>query len=123
MRHEKLAQRKARSSLFTRRRFQLAGALLMAAVLPYFLRYFNLQDFRVQELSRSNALVGNVAAVILAMWMRLSIETYPGIRSTNVILSATVAGHLIVVLYFFLTQLGYDRLGLTLGFVFHVVWN
>ncbi len=123
MRHEQLEQQKSRRSLFTRRRFQLVGALLVAALLPYFLRYFDLPDFRVQGLSSSNALIGNVAAVIIAMWMRLSIETYPGIRSTNVILSATVAAHVIVVLYFFLTQLGYDRLGLTLGFIFHVIWN
>ncbi len=123
MRHEQLAQRKSRRSLFTRRRFQLVGALLVAALLPYFLRYFNFPDFRLEGLRSSNALVGNVAAVVIAMWMRLSIETYPGIRSTNVILSATVAAHLVVVLYFFVTQLGYDRLGLSLGFVFHVIWN
>jgi lipopolysaccharide/colanic/teichoic acid biosynthesis glycosyltransferase len=54
--------------------------------------------------------------------MRLSIESYPGIRRSAVILPSALTGHGIVVVWFLLTRFPYDRLGLAAGFVLHVVW-
>jgi len=54
--------------------------------------------------------------------MRLSIETYPGIRRSSVILPAALTGHGIVVTWFVLTRFPYDRLALLSGFLLHVVW-
>ena len=67
-------------SIFLRRRFQLAGAILFAALVPYLLRYFSRADFSLLALAGSNAFVGNLAAVLIAFWMRLSVETYPGVQ-------------------------------------------
>ena len=69
-----------------------------------------------------NALIGNIVAVILAFWMRLSIETYPGIRRSSVILPSALTGHGVVVVWFVLTRFPYDRLGLAAGFLLHVAW-
>jgi lipopolysaccharide/colanic/teichoic acid biosynthesis glycosyltransferase len=69
-----------------------------------------------------NALTANSVAVVIAFWMRLSIETYPGIQRTYVILPSALSGHGIVLVWFLLTRLPYDRLGLAAGFVLHVVW-
>ena len=46
-------------------------------------------------------------------WMRLSIETYPGIRRSAVILPSALTGHGLVLLFFAMTRLPYDRLALT----------
>ena len=54
--------------------------------------------------------------------MRLSIETYPGIRRSYVIFPAALTGHGLVVVYFVLTRVPYDRLALLAGFVLHVLW-
>jgi lipopolysaccharide/colanic/teichoic acid biosynthesis glycosyltransferase len=54
--------------------------------------------------------------------MRLSIETYPGIRRSYVIFPAALTGHGLTVVYFVLTRFPYDRLGLLAGFLLHVVW-
>ena len=54
--------------------------------------------------------------------MRLSIETYPGIRRSSVILPAALTGHGVVVVWFVLTRFPYDRVGLAAGFLLHVVW-
>ena len=71
-------------SLLTRRRFQFAGAIFIAALLPYATR--GALEFReFGEPASLNALMGNILAITIALWMRLSIETYPGIRSTYVI--------------------------------------
>ena len=50
---------------------------MIGALLPWALRETVLpgRDFEVSTL---NTAVANVVAIIVAFWMRLSIETYPG---------------------------------------------
>ncbi|HUE78803.1 MAG TPA: sugar transferase [Sphingomicrobium sp.] len=74
------------------------------------------------EAAAVNALLGNIAAIIIAFWMRLSIEVYPGIRRSYVIFPAALTGHGIVVASFVMTRFPYDRLALLLGIVLHVLW-
>jgi lipopolysaccharide/colanic/teichoic acid biosynthesis glycosyltransferase len=110
------------SSLFARRRFQIAGALMLGAIAPYLARVV-FTPGSISDPPNLNALMGNAVAIIIAFWMRLSIETYPGIRSTYVIPPTALSGHGIVVAAFLLTRLPYDRAGLAVGFGLHVLWN
>lgn len=114
--------RQKSSSLFARRRFQLAGALILAALGPYLTRVF-INPASITDPPNANALMGNALAILIAFWMRLSIETYPGIRSTYVILPTALSGHGIIVAGLLLTRLPYDRAGLAVGFGLHVLWN
>jgi lipopolysaccharide/colanic/teichoic acid biosynthesis glycosyltransferase len=109
------------ASLLTRRRFQFAGTLLAGAVVPLALRIF-LPSAELLSAATFNAFVANILAVIIAFWMRLSIETYPGIRRSAVILPAALTGHGLTLVWFVLTRFPYDRIGLTLGFLLHVLW-
>jgi lipopolysaccharide/colanic/teichoic acid biosynthesis glycosyltransferase len=59
---------------------------------------------------------------MIAFWTRLSIETYPGIRRSSVILPAALTGHGIAVVWFVLTRFPYDRVGLAAGFLLHIAW-
>ena len=119
MRHDQV--RAASASLLVRKRFQFAGALLIAAWLPWFARG-PLLPGEMFEPASLNTLVGNVIAVMIAFWTRLSIETYPGIRRSSVILPAALTGHGIAVVWFVLTRFPYDRLGLAAGFLLHIAW-
>ena len=110
-----------RGAFVTRRRFALVGALIVAALIPYFGRIL-LVPGTVQITPTTNALIANVAAVIIAFWARLSIEPFPGIRSSTIILPTAAAAHGVVLVIFMMTRLPYDRAGLTLGFVLHVLW-
>jgi lipopolysaccharide/colanic/teichoic acid biosynthesis glycosyltransferase len=74
------------------------------------------------EITGINSLTGNIVAVIIVFWTRLSIEPYPGIRRSYVILPSVFTGHGVIMLWLLLTRLPYDRLGLLLGFVLHVLW-
>jgi lipopolysaccharide/colanic/teichoic acid biosynthesis glycosyltransferase len=121
MRHDPPPAKLVQRSLFTRRRFQYVGALVIGALLPFILRGTVLPG-RFGEPSSVNALMGNSLAITIAFWMRLSIETYPGIRSTYVIFPTALSGHGMVVVAFLLTRLPYDRLGLAVGFGLHVLW-
>jgi lipopolysaccharide/colanic/teichoic acid biosynthesis glycosyltransferase len=118
MRHDQV---RAAPSILIRKRFQFAGALLIGTGLPWILRGPILPG-EMFEAASLNALVGNAVAVIIAFWTRLSIETYPGIRRSSVILPAALTGHGIAVVWFVLTRFPYDRVGLAAGFILHVSW-
>jgi lipopolysaccharide/colanic/teichoic acid biosynthesis glycosyltransferase len=119
MRHEQVRQ--PRVSLLVRKRFQLAGALVIGAFLPWIVRG-PLLPGELFEAASLNGLIGNAIAIVIGFWMRLSIETYPGIRRSAVILPSALTGHGTVIVWFVLTRFPYDRLGLAAGFLLHVVW-
>lgn len=114
-------RRREHRSLLTRKRFQFAGALVLGALLPWSLRGPILPG-SLSEVAAVNALAGNFVAVVVAFWTRLSIETYPGIRRSYVILPSALTGHGVAVAWFLLTRFPYDRLALGLGFLLHVAW-
>ncbi len=118
MRHDQV--RSAEPSVLTRRRFQFAGALLIGAAVPWIAR--GPLPGEMFEPASLNTLVGNIVAVVIAFWTRLSIEIYPGIRRSSVILPAALTGHGISVGWFLLTRFPYDRLGLAAGFLLHIAW-
>jgi len=118
MRHEDV---RAAPSFLIRKRFQFAGAVLFGALMPWFARG-PLLPGKMFEAASLNTLVGNAVAVAIAFWMRLSIETYPGIRRSSVILPAALTGHGVAVVWFVLTRFPYDRVGLAAGFFLHVAW-
>ena len=120
MRHDRLPAVRS-ASLLTRKRFQFAGAIVVSALVPWALRG-PLLPGTLFEAASVNALTANIIAVVLAFWMRLSIETYPGIQRAYVILPSALTGHGITLVWFVLTRLPYDRVGLALGFMLHVAW-
>jgi lipopolysaccharide/colanic/teichoic acid biosynthesis glycosyltransferase len=113
-------QQLGRRFWLTRRRVQLLGALAVAALPPFLWRIVFTPE--LVDAATSNALAANIVAVVLAFWMRLSIEPYPGIRSSYVILPTAAAAHASVLAFFFFTRLPYDRFAFLGGFVLHVLW-
>lgn len=111
----------SRGSLMSRRRIQFFGALISAALLPYLLRRL-FWPGTGGEASSLNALTGNAAAVVLAMWVRLSVETYPGVRASALNLPVASISHMTVMVAILLLRLDYDRMGLLLGYTFHLLW-
>ena len=110
-----------RSSLL-RRRYQFVGALFVSAALPYLFRSVTIPGAYVDP-PVANALFANLFAVSLAMWVRLSIATYPGIRSSYYIVPLATAAHATVIVLLLMARLPYDRLALLSGFLLHALWN
>ena len=108
-------------SILARKRFQFAGAIVVGALVPFVLRETVLPG-EAFAASTLNSAVANTIAIVIAFWMRLSIETYPGIRRSYVIFPSALTGHGLTILWFTMTRFPYDRVGLALGFVLHVVW-
>ncbi len=114
-------QIRPRTSILTRKRFQYVTALAIGAILPWIARGPLLPGTMVEPAS-INGLLGNIAAISIGFWLRLSIETYPGINRSAVILPAALSGHGTVLVWFVLTRFPYDRIGLAAGFLLHVIW-
>ena len=112
---------RSQPSLLTRRRFQLAGAFAFGALVPWLMRGPFLPG-TMTESATVYTLAGNIVAIAIAFWTRLSIETYPGIQRSYVIFPAALTGHGLVLTWFALTRFPYDRVGLAVGFLLHVCW-
>lgn len=112
---------RSRQALITRQRFAFAGALVLAGFLPFALRMLLWPDYEFIQTSLV-ALAANIAAVTIALWIRLSVGTFPGVRSGTLIGPSITVAHAIVLIALIMTRLPYDRLALLLAFIFHLVW-
>ena len=119
MRHDRLPT-VSNHSILIRKRFQFAGAIVVGALLPWLLR--GPLPGKMLEAATINTLTANMIAIVIAFWMRLSIEVYPGIRRSYVIFPSALTGHGVTLVWFVLTRFPYDRVGLALGFLLHVAW-
>jgi lipopolysaccharide/colanic/teichoic acid biosynthesis glycosyltransferase len=93
----------------------------VAAALPFLLRLTVLPDPVYFETSKIS-FIANVAAIIIATWIRLSVGTFPGTRAGTLIAPAVAASHGIVLASLLMTRLPYDRFGILTGFSVHLVW-
>jgi len=120
MKHQRVSNDNRRETILVRKRFQFAGALVLGALVPWFARGPLPGD--LFEPASINTLIGNGIAIIIAFWMRLSVETYPGIRRSYVIFPSALTGHGLTVFYFVVTRFPYDRIALLGGFLLHVAF-
>jgi lipopolysaccharide/colanic/teichoic acid biosynthesis glycosyltransferase len=105
-----------------RRRFEFLGALLIAALLPWASLRWLITDTTFDAAAYHNSLIANALAICLALWIRISVSTYPGIRSGQLILPAVVAAHATMVTLLLLSRLPYHRPSLAVGFGLHLTW-
>lgn len=107
-------------SMLSRRRVQVVGALVLAALVPLMMRVVT--DTATADATTLNTFIGNAVAVLLAIWVRMSVETYPGVRASSLNLPVATASHGAVMVAILLLRIPYDRLGLTGGYLLHILW-
>ena len=112
----------AKQAFVLRRRFEFLGALVLAALLPWVGSRLLIADTSFDAAVFHNSLIANVLAICLALWIRISVSTYPGIRAGQIILPAVFAAHATVLVLLLLSRLPYHRPSLALGFFMHLVW-
>jgi len=105
-----------------RRRFEFGGALLLAALVPWAASRWLVSDTSFDPAVFHNSLIGNVLAICLALWMRISVSTYPGLRAGQVILPAVFVAHAAMLALLVLSRIPYHRPSLALGFAIHLLW-
>ncbi|WP_162888052.1 sugar transferase [Sphingomonas mesophila] len=105
-----------------RRRFEFLGALVIAALLPWAAMRWLVDDPTFTPAAFHNSMIVNAVAIFIALWTRMSVETYPGIRSGQTIFPAILASHALVIGALLLLRLPYHRPTLLAGFVLHFLW-
>jgi lipopolysaccharide/colanic/teichoic acid biosynthesis glycosyltransferase len=105
-----------------RRRFEFGGALVLAALVPWAGFRWWITDTTFSESVFHNSLIANVLAICMALWIRISVSTYPGLRSGQVILPAVFASHAAMLAVLLLARMPYHRPSLAVGFVVHLLW-
>jgi lipopolysaccharide/colanic/teichoic acid biosynthesis glycosyltransferase len=108
---------------FLRRRFEFLGALILAAIVPWAGMRWLITDTTFSPEAFSDSLYANIFAIVVAMWIRISVETYPGIRAGQTILPSVLAGHALAIGLLILTRLDYHRPLLLVGFLLHLMWT
>ena len=105
-----------------RKRFEFLGALIVAALLPWAAMRLLVTDATFSPAAYHNSLFANAAAIFIALWMRISVETYPGIRAGQTILPAILSSHALTFGVLLLLRLDYHRPTLLAGVLLHLVW-
>jgi len=109
-------------ALVLRRRFEFAGALLVAAVLPWAGSRWLISDTSFDPAVFHNSLIANVLAICIALWIRISVSTYPGLRAGQIILPAVFVAHSTMLILLVLSRIPYHRPSLALGFAIHLIF-
>ncbi|QIK95654.1 hypothetical protein G7076_03450 [Sphingomonas sp. HDW15A] len=105
-----------------RKRFELLGALFLAAFVPWAGFRWLISDTSFDAAVFHNSLIANAIAVFLALWMRLSVETYPGIRAGQTIFPAVLVAHALTFGALLMMRFPYHRPSLLLSFAVHLIW-
>ena len=111
----------AKQAFILRRRFEFLGALALMVLVWAGMRWIII-DVTFDRYAYHNSLFANVLAVCMALWIRISVSTYPGIRGGQLILPAIVVAHATMVTLLLLSRLPYHRPSLAVGFGAHLVW-
>jgi lipopolysaccharide/colanic/teichoic acid biosynthesis glycosyltransferase len=105
-----------------RRRFEFLGALVVAALIPWAGLRWLIADPSFDANAYHNSLFANALAIFMALWIRISVSTYPGIRGGQLILPAVIASHATAITMLLLSRLPYHRPSLAVGFLLHLLW-
>jgi lipopolysaccharide/colanic/teichoic acid biosynthesis glycosyltransferase len=122
MLHVAPMQSTSRQRFVLRRRFEFLGALLFAALVPWAGLRWLIVDRTFDINAYHNSLIANALAICMALWIRISVSTYPGIRSGQLIGPAIIASHATMVSLLLLSRLPYHRPSLAIGLLLHLIW-
>jgi lipopolysaccharide/colanic/teichoic acid biosynthesis glycosyltransferase len=112
----------AKQRFVLRRRFEFLGALMVAGLVPWAGLRWLITDPTFDANAYHNSLFANALAIFMALWIRISVSTYPGIRGGQLILPAIIASHATMVTMLLLSRLPYHRPSLAVGFLLHLLW-
>lgn len=110
-----------RRSLWNRIRVQLGGGILLAVILPYYLRVV-VEAGRAETLGLTNSLFGTFVALLVGYYAFRKVSNYPGVRSAYQIFPAFATSYGVVLAVFFFLRLDYSRFHFASSFAICLVY-
>lgn len=105
-----------------KRRMQLSIGMLLAVILPYFMRVDLAYAQTISSQNQFNSLIATACAVTIGYWLFRQLTKFPGILSTSYIIPAFAIAYGAVLVAFFFLRLDYSRLFFAVSFVNALVW-
>ncbi|PLP59635.1 polyprenyl glycosylphosphotransferase [Mesorhizobium loti] len=109
------------SKIFISFRFQLFGAIILASILPAFVRRNFDSDIFSSQL-QINTLVGTVVAIVVGYFFHRRISVIPGVKADFYIIPIYAFSFYILVLVMFFARIDYTRATLISGFFITILW-
>jgi exopolysaccharide biosynthesis polyprenyl glycosylphosphotransferase len=106
---------------YDRLRYQLGGALLFAALIPYLVRVASI-DPGMQLAPINQGLYGTIVAIVLGAALFRNVSTYPGVEKSAYVLPAFTLSFAMLLLVFVMTRLDYNRTMLISGYTLSIIW-
>ncbi|MEJ8572855.1 sugar transferase [Microbaculum marinum] len=106
--------------LLARNRYQLAGAILVAVVLPALI----VSGFDVPPWlgSNGNTTVGTFAAILFGAYILRRMTTYPGVPGVTYVLPVFAVVFAAVIIVFFFLRFDYSRMQMIVSFGLALLW-
>lgn len=104
-----------------RLRFQIPTAILLAAILPYIVRY-NQYVSAYDATILNNTFIGVVLAIGLGAWLMRNIAGYPGSEALSSTLPSFCGSFGILLIFFIFARVPYNRTILVSGFLISTIW-
>lgn len=115
-----IIHRPASAALPSRKPFPLIFAICVSAFLPYLVRVLALPEQAPMAL-HNQALIANIAAVLIGTWILRNVGTYPGVESTGYTLPAFASSYGIILALLIVGRFEYNRVILITGFILSVI--
>lgn len=103
-------------------RYQLGGALLLAAALPYVVRAVTISDPRLLAILHETVLASAIA-IIVGTWLFRSVSNYPGVEASSYILPTFSIAYALVLLGLVFGRFEYNRAVLFFGYGGSIIWS
>lgn len=104
-----------------RLRFQLPVGIVIAALIPYIIRYYNLAENQNSHVI-NNTLLGLIFAISLGAWLMRNIAIYPGSEALSSTLPSFSVSFAILIIAFIFARIPYNRVTLFSGFAISFLW-
>ena len=103
-------------------RYQLPSTLLLAAIIPYIVRYSTVNDPALLS-AQTVTLFANVICISIGIWLFRSVSDFPGVEASSYILPSFSIAYTIGLAALLFGRIDYNRALLPTGFIFAVLWS
>lgn len=104
-----------------RLRYQLGGALLFAALIPFVVRVALLPGGDLVA-PVAQTFLGSIVAIVIGTWLFRNVSTYPGVEKTTYVLPAFTLSYTALLLFLVVSRYDYNRTLLLTGYFISVGW-
>lgn len=104
-----------------RLRFQIPAGILVAAVIPYLIRFY-IDNSAGAVTVLNHTLIGTAVAIAFGAWLIRNVGNYPGAEAISATLTSISGAFISLLIFFVFTRISYNRVTLVASFFISLLW-